>query len=71
MWHGMQRPPSVTTSMREEAGTLILEVRDNGRGITDEETHNAKSLGLLGMRERVDLLGGRFSIRGVAEKVLS
>jgi PAS domain S-box-containing protein len=56
---------SVSTSMREEAGTLILEVRDNGRGITEEETYNAKSLGLLGMRERVDLLGGQFSIMGV------
>jgi PAS domain S-box-containing protein len=56
----------VVTSMREESGSLILEVQDNGRGITEEETHNAKSLGLLGMRERVDLLGGRFNIRGVA-----
>jgi two-component system sensor histidine kinase UhpB len=55
----------VTTSIREETGTLVLEVRDNGRGITDEEAHNAKSLGLLGMRERVDLFGGQFSIRGV------
>ena len=58
----------VTTSIREETGTLILEVRDNGRGITDEEVHNAKSLGLLGIRERVDLLGGRFSIRGVCRE---
>jgi signal transduction histidine kinase len=55
----------VTTSIREETGALILEVRDNGRGITDEEIHNAKSLGLLGMRERVDLLGGQFSVWGV------
>jgi signal transduction histidine kinase len=52
--------------MREVVGALVLEVRDDGRGITEEEATNAKSLGLLGMRERVDLLGGKFSIKGIS-----
>jgi PAS domain S-box-containing protein len=44
--------------------SLILEIRDNGRGITDEEILNPESLGLLGMKERVLVFGGELSIRG-------
>ncbi|OQW98465.1 MAG: hypothetical protein BWK74_04465 [Desulfobacteraceae bacterium A6] len=43
---------------------LVLEVRDNGRGITDDEILDKKSLGLLGMKERAMVFGGEFSIRG-------
>ena len=44
--------------------SLVLEIRDNGRGITEEEILNPESLGLLGMKERVLAFGGEFSIRG-------
>jgi len=43
---------------------LVLEVSDNGRGITDEEVHRPNSLGLLGMRERAALLGGMAEVKG-------
>jgi signal transduction histidine kinase len=43
---------------------LELEVRDNGRGITAKEIGSPKSLGLLGMRERVAQAGGAVEIRG-------
>lgn len=43
---------------------LVLEIRDNGRGITEEEILDKKSLGLLGMKERAMAFGGEFSIRG-------
>jgi signal transduction histidine kinase len=39
-------------------------VQDDGRGITGAEIEAAGSLGLLGMRERVSLLAGTFSIEG-------
>jgi two-component system sensor histidine kinase UhpB len=55
----------VTTVMREEGRDLILEVRDNGRGITEKERLHSRSLGLVGMQERASLLGGAFTIRGV------
>lgn len=42
----------------------LLEVADNGRGIGKEEATAARSLGILGMRERVQLFGGRISITG-------
>jgi signal transduction histidine kinase len=45
-------------------GDLILEVRDNGRGIKHEDTAKAKSFGLIGIQERVHLLAGAVQIRG-------
>ena len=47
-----------------EADELVLEIKDNGRGITEEEQLHTKSFGLLGMKERAAMLGGRFSIQG-------
>jgi signal transduction histidine kinase len=52
----------VTVDLKESAGCITLEVRDNGRGIARTEIANAKSMGLLGMRERAALLGGIFKI---------
>jgi signal transduction histidine kinase len=43
---------------------LVLEIRDNGKGITEEEILNPESLGLLGMKERVLTFGGNLSILG-------
>ena len=44
--------------------SFVLEIRDNGRGITEEEILNPGSLGLLGMKERVLTFGGELSISG-------
>jgi signal transduction histidine kinase len=54
----------VEVHLGEEDGRLALEVRDNGRGISEEEIRNTKSIGLLGMRERAALLGGEVIVRG-------
>jgi signal transduction histidine kinase len=43
---------------------MELEVSDDGRGITATEAAGGTSLGLLGMRERAALLGGRVEIDG-------
>ncbi|HEY5910927.1 MAG TPA: sensor histidine kinase [Verrucomicrobiae bacterium] len=52
----------VTANLKEAGGRIMLEVRDNGRGISRAEQVNTRSLGLLGMRERAALLGGTFRI---------
>lgn len=58
----------VEVDLYEEAGRLILEVRDNGRGIRREQISNVKSIGLLGMRERAALFGGEVRITGTPKK---
>ena len=45
-------------------GTVYLEVRDNGRGITSGDLAGSESLGILGMRERIEWVGGEFRIEG-------
>lgn len=58
----------IDVHMRLERGTLVLEVQDNGRGITETEIRGTKSLGLLGMRERALLFGGGVAITGTRGK---
>jgi hypothetical protein len=45
-----------------EDEAIELEVEDDGRGIAPEEIGKARSLGLKGMRERINYLGGSFEI---------
>jgi signal transduction histidine kinase len=47
---------------------VILQVVDDGRGIQRAEVSGTRSLGLLGMRERAELLGGAFDIRAAQSK---
>jgi signal transduction histidine kinase len=55
----------VTVEIRRIRGQLMLTVEDNGRGISEGEISNTKSIGLLGMRERAALLGGKIFFSGV------
>lgn len=41
---------------------LIVEIRDNGRGIGETDLHKPKSFGLRGIRERVRSLNGELSV---------
>ncbi len=53
--------------LEERNERIILLVRDNGRGITPEQLDGQKSLGIIGMRERAYMLGGRVKIRNWKE----
>jgi signal transduction histidine kinase len=54
----------VDVRLAEEDGALVLTVKDNGRGISEEEIASTRSIGLLGMRERAMLIGGEISLAG-------
>ena len=56
----------VAVSLAIESGAAALEIRDNGKGMSREPIASAHSLGLLGMRERAELLGGSVSIESSA-----
>jgi PAS domain S-box-containing protein len=51
----------VDVGLQRVEGQLVLEVRDDGRGIRQEEIDSPRSLGLLGIRERARRLGGTAS----------
>jgi signal transduction histidine kinase len=53
---------AVTLSHGEDA--VALEIKDNGKGISEADISGSRSLGLLGMRERAHLLGGEINISG-------
>jgi len=52
----------VVMRLRRERGNIMLEIRDNGRGISEADMMKPKSFGLRGIRERVLSLNGEFSI---------
>jgi len=58
----------VEIKLNEEKGVAFLQVRDNGRGITEEQRLHQKSLGLIGMRERARACGGEVRIEGIPGK---
>lgn len=55
---------NVSVLLEDNSDTLVLAIRDNGRGITGEEIADPKSLGLIGIRERARLCGGEARISG-------
>ena len=54
----------VRLSLTNEGGILLLEVKDNGRGIAEADLVSSESLGIRGIRERAALLEGEVSIQG-------
>jgi two-component system sensor histidine kinase NreB len=42
---------------------LVLEVEDHGRGLPGDPTRNGSGLGLVGMRERAELVNGTLELR--------
>ena len=62
--HAQASAVEISLSVRD--GTAVLEISDNGRGATAEQVADPRSLGLIGMRERADLLGGSVTIAGRA-----
>ena len=58
----------VEVTLQEQPDQLLLEVCDNGRGIRPAELKNGKSLGLVSMRERVQLLSGELKISGSVDQ---
>lgn len=66
MRHSGATEVDVRLKMGED--TLILEVADNGRGITEAEISNSQSFGLLGIRERLYPWNGQVDFIGHPNK---
>jgi PAS domain S-box-containing protein len=57
---------NVHIRLEQSDAQVSLQVRDNGRGITDVEQSGPNAFGLLGMRLRAQQQGGTFDIRGTS-----
>ncbi len=56
----------VTLVLVQMSGAIRMEIEDNGRAFAVEKilgARNPKRLGLVGMRERIEMIGGRFALR--------
>jgi two-component system sensor histidine kinase UhpB len=49
-------------ALQRADGRVVLVVRDDGRGIEDENLHGT-GVGMAGMRERALLVGGRLAVQ--------
>jgi PAS domain S-box-containing protein len=55
-------------ALSRSRGVTVMEVRDNGRGITEEQINGPNTMGLLGMRERAIALGGELRVTGARRR---
>lgn len=55
---------SVMARFEKQADHIALEVRDDGVGISRDHIVGESSFGLLGMRERALVFGGRVTVSG-------
>ncbi|MGD8535754.1 MAG: PAS domain S-box protein [Candidatus Aminicenantes bacterium] len=58
----------IRVSLVKKGPKLELTIKDNGKGITQEKISDPKSLGLIGIQERVYFLGGDIDIKGIRDK---
>jgi PAS domain S-box-containing protein len=56
------RATRVVVDLSQQAGNMILTLRDNGKGINAKLIRSHHSLGLLGMRERAMYFGGKTEV---------
>ena len=55
----------VMVNVCKRQGELIVEIIDNGRGISEQDLQRQNSFGVTGMHERAQYLGGSLSICGL------
>jgi signal transduction histidine kinase len=54
----------ITANLEEDDGQIVLTVKDNGKGIDEDEISKAGAFGLVGIRERAHALRGEMKISG-------
>lgn len=58
----------ISIEFRKDDNYYVLEIKDNGKGISEEDKMKNNSFGLIGIRERTHLFGGSADITGIAGK---
>ncbi|MCX5811985.1 MAG: PAS domain S-box protein [Proteobacteria bacterium] len=55
---------NVTVTLNKKGPGLALKVEDDGKGISEEEVSNPRSLGIIGIQERIRFWDGRVQFQG-------
>lgn len=58
----------VEAHLEDDGECLILQIEDDGKGTMESDLADPKSLGVLGMKERMAFLGGSLSIHGMRKR---
>jgi signal transduction histidine kinase len=58
----------VRVILRLKDGKIMLEIKDNGKGITKKHFLDSQFFGIMGIRERVNFFGGNVKITGIKDK---
>ncbi len=58
----------VRVNLVKKGPMLELTIKDYGKGINEKKISDPKSLGLIGIQERVHFLGGDIDIKGIRNK---
>lgn len=58
----------IDIALRFEPEDLLMTIHDNGIGIDPQKLHNSDSLGLLGIRERINFWKGSLTINGESQQ---
>jgi PAS domain S-box-containing protein len=52
----------IKVGLKQDQGQLILSVEDNGQGFENDKIGSKQTLGILGMKERIQMMGGNFEL---------
>lgn len=58
----------VIVNLRQEQGKVLLYIEDNGKGFNKNKTADKRTLGILGMKERTEMMGGEYEIKSIPGK---
>ncbi len=61
--HRHAQAQRVTVHLAHKSGQLVLEISDDGQGISDPPPAAADRFGLQGMQERADMIGGHLQVQ--------
>ncbi|MEI2737939.1 MAG: PAS domain S-box protein [Chitinophagaceae bacterium] len=53
----------VTVSIAQKDDNILLSIADNGKGFDKQKVADKRTFGILGMKERIVMIGGRYEIR--------
>lgn len=59
---------TVFVDLVKENGMLVLKVRDDGKGFDRKIAEGKRTLGILGMKERAEMMGGQFMVESCPGK---